>query len=192
MENTWLPIWWQQQMFPFFQPCQKPFEKFDLKDLGQLQHLHGSIRWRISTSIIHTWAFSQALNVFEIFSFQIVCKVYNSRGGALRWRILNFISDGSRNVWSISHCIRYIHKSRKMLQIVSWKWRSGSRSRKRGLETFWTRNVRIHIGYFFQNFYLGTYVYAKRYTHTHTLIYMNTQRETGMMTLGKICKADLP
>ena len=36
---------------------------------------------------------------------------------------------------------------------------------------------------FFQNFsYLATYVYAKG----------NTQRETGVMTIGQICKVDLP
>ena len=52
-----------------------------------------------------------------------------------------------------------------------------------------TRNIQIHIVDFFQNLsYLATYVYAKRYRYTQT----HTQRETGVMTIGKICEADLP
>ena len=44
-------------------------------------------------------------------------------------------------------------------------------------------------GEFLQNFsYMATYVYAKGYTHTGK----RTQRETGVMTMGKIWKADLP
>ena len=53
-----------------------------------------------------------------------------------------------------------------------------------------TGNVRIRIADFFQNFsYKATYVYAKRIrTHTH----IHIQQETMVMTIGKICKADLP
>ena len=56
-----------------------------------------------------------------------------------------------------------------------------------------TRNIRIHTGDFFQNFsYVATYVYAKGYIYTHLHTLTRTQRETGVMTIGKICKADLP
>ena len=52
-----------------------------------------------------------------------------------------------------------------------------------------TGYVRFHIDDLFQKFSsLGTYVYAKGNTHLHT----HTQRETGVMTIRKICKADLP
>ena len=55
-----------------------------------------------------------------------------------------------------------------------------------------TGNDRFRVGVIFPNCsYLETYVYAKwknTYTHIHTY----TQRETGVMTIGKICKEDLP
>ena len=35
---------------------------------------------------------------------------------------------------------------------------------------------------------MGTCVYAKKVTHTDT----NTRIKTGVMAIGKICKADLP
>ena len=51
-----------------------------------------------------------------------------------------------------------------------------------------TGNVRIHIGDFFLNLsYLGTFM-QNGYTHIH----IHTQRETGVMTIGKILKTDLP
>ena len=41
-----------------------------------------------------------------------------------------------------------------------------------------TRNVRVQIGDFFQNFsYLGSYVYAKGCTHSHTHIQTKTTRD---------------
>ena len=46
----------------------------------------------------------------------------------------------------------------------------------------------IPCRYYFQNFSLGTYVYAKdnAHTYTHTYTYTHTQRETGVMTVDKI------
>ena len=49
--------------------------------------------------------------------------------------------------------------------------------------------VRLHIDDFFQNFsYLGTNVYAN-WIHIHK--HIHTQRDTGVITIGKICKTDL-
>ena len=44
------------------------------------------------------------------------------------------------------------------------------------------------VEFFSQNFcYPGTFIYLGR-IHTH----LHTRRETGAMTIGKICKEDLP
>ena len=52
-------------------------------------------------------------------------------------------------------------------------------------------NIQFHIGDFFQNFsYIGTFFYAK--INTLTLTHTHIQRETAAMTIGKICKVDLP
>ena len=58
---------------------------------------------------------------------------------------------------------------------------------KNGTLRHWTGNLWFYMSGFFLHFiYLVTYVCAKGYTSTHT------QRETGVTTIGKICKADLP
>ena len=45
------------------------------------------------------------------------------------------------------------------------------------------------ISVIFQNLnYMGGYVFAKGNIHTDT----HTKRETGVMTIGRICKSDLP
>ena len=52
-------------------------------------------------------------------------------------------------------------------------------------------NVRFYIGGIFQNVrYLKTYVCAKIIIIIHTLAH--AQREAGLLTTSKICKADLP
>ena len=49
------------------------------------------------------------------------------------------------------------------------------------------------ISKIFQNFsYMGTYIYANwSHTHTHTRARARAQREIAVMTIDKICKADL-
>ena len=62
------------------------------------------------------------------------------------------------------------------------------------------RNVRFYIGEIFQNFsYPETYVYEKEYTLTNTQIYtlkhtpiLHIERDTIVMTVGKIYNVDLP
>ena len=59
-------------------------------------------------------------------------------------------------------------------------------------EKNWTRTIRLYmfdsnIGDFFQNFsYLGNI-----HLHSNGLLHTHTQRESGVLTKGKICRADL-
>ena len=51
-----------------------------------------------------------------------------------------------------------------------------------------TRNVRFHIGDFSPEFYIATWQYSfTQNGNTH----LHTQRETGVLITGKICKAYL-
>ena len=61
-----------------------------------------------------------------------------------------------------------------------WKWKSWSRSRKTGLAPFDYKYPNLYRWIFQNCNYLGTYVNAKGNPHT-----------SAVMTIGKICKADL-
>ena len=48
---------------------------------------------------------------------QVKIMTYNIRSGAIRWQMHDFLSDGNRNVCSISYRIRDIRKLRKMQKL---------------------------------------------------------------------------
>ena len=107
--------------------------------------------------------------------------MYNSRSGANRWQMADFLYDGNSNVCSISHHFYVIFANKiKCKKAWPWKW-SLSRRRKTRVAPF---HVRFYIRYFF-NF---SYIRLCQRMHTQWGI----QRETGVMTIGKICTADFP
>ena len=106
---------------------------------------------------------------------------YNILNGAIRWRMHDFLCDVNSNICSNSYRLRDVRKKCQNVDLEN-----------EGLEKrdlcHSTRNVRTHTGDFFQNIgNLATYIYAKGHAHTHKHVLMQRQRETGVITIGKIC-----
>ena len=83
---------------------------------------------------------------------------YNIRSGAIRWQIYDFLSDGNSNVYYVAHRLRDIRKWRKMPKFDLENEGQNKWEEKPDLRHS-TRDVRFHIGEYFQKFnYLITYV----------------------------------
>ena len=147
-----------------------------------------------SLTVSRTWAFSLALAGFEIFTFQNslpwICR---SMSCCRTFEVSPF--DGKymtsylMAIVMFAHHLRYIRKTNKRPKVWPWKLRSRSRRRKTGLALFDYKFSISYMWFFLQNVsYLLRYIHAKGNTH----LYTHTQRETGVMTAGKVCKADLP
>ena len=137
--------------------------------------------------------------------------MYNIRSGAIRWQIPDFLSDGNSNVCSSSHHLRDIRETNKIKIVWPWKWRSKSKSRRTGL-TYWICLIPYSwIFIILENWehsfsqkeththtnkqththkQTNTHTHTRAHTHAHTHIRMCTviNRETGVMTIGKIWK----
>ena len=92
--------------------------------------------------------------------------------------------------FSVSYRLLDIHKSRKCRDFDL-----ENEGQNHGLEGQdlhrSTGTVRYYTGDYFQNFsYSATYIYAKS-GHTHTHTHTHTAL-TGVLTVDKICKANLP
>ena len=99
----------------------------------------------------------------------------------------NFLFDGNSNVCFVSCHLQDIYKTYTMQKSLTLKIKIKVKENK---ESHLTGNVRSYNGDFFQNFsYQATYVYTKKVTCTYT----HSERQvSGLVTIDKICKADLP
>ena len=109
--------------------------------------------------------------------------MHNIRNGAIRWQIPDFLSDSNSNFCSISHHLQDIRKNNKIIKCKK-SVELENEDQCQGVEEhdlhLLTGNVRIHIGEFFRIIATWQHTFMQKVTHT------------GMMTTGKICKADLP
>ena len=106
--------------------------------------------------------------------------MYNIRNGAMRLPIHDFVFDVS-TVRYTSHHLWDICQTDKIVQKFDLKMKVKVKNERNK-----TENVQIYIGDFFQNFIYKATCLCKS---IHTPI---TQTETRVMTIAKICKADLP
>ena len=123
---------------------------------------------------------------FKIRDLENVDQGHDVQHSQLRWQILDFLSDGNNNICPNSHYLWDIQKSRKILELWPWKWRSRSWSRRTELALFdW--KCSILYCWFFRILATQQHRFAHKVdTRTHT------QRATEVLTIDKICKADLP
>ena len=85
----------------------------------------------------------------------------------------------------ISYNLREICKSRKMRKLFLWTWTSRSMSRITGLLTFDWKCQNSCRCFSFRIFATCQHTFTQKVTDT--VIYT----QTGVMTIGKICKSDL-
>ena len=78
--------------------------------------------------------------------------------GAIEWQMQDLLYDGNSIVCSVSHRLRYILKTRKILNLWPWKWRRRSRSRRTGLALF---DWKCSTFEFFWILLTWTYIYKK-------------------------------
>ena len=111
--------------------------------------------------------------------------MYNVRSSATPWQIMTTCLM-TIAMFAISLAIYEIFTKQIKFQKFDFDNVPGQEVEKLDLRHS-TGNVRFRISDFLQNFsYVRAYVYAKRATPLHI------HRQTRVMTIGKICKADLP
>ena len=93
---------------------------------------------------------------------------------------------------SISHRLRDIRKKTEKCKKIDLENESqGQREEEWNLRHS-TRIARIHIGEFFRILATCKHSFMQNVTLTHGRTQTHTLRETGLMTIGKIYRADFP
>ena len=97
-------------------------------------------------------------------------------------------------MFGLSHHLRDISKSNKMQKFDHGDEGQGQGYEKRNFCSS-TESDRFHVGDFLTILATWDHTFMQtgnRHTYTHSCPHIHTQRESTVMTISKICKADVP